>query len=137
MVGVTYRQMYLHTGVTFNGGGGIIKIITAFWICFILTGFCNILRLDSSSCFLDRRKTHARTRYSKTCVKRPLSKSPKNGFQDRLSLYAGHKYSRMLQREHIAISSTFIKLPFVIKIVVLSIFEWPFYTDFTLNSSWC
>ena len=27
--------------------------------------------------------------------------------------------------------SNFIKLPFVIKIFVLSIFEWPFYTGFT------
>ena len=34
----------------------------------------------------------------------------------------------MLQGEHSAILSTFIKLPFVIKIFVLSIFEWPFYT---------
>ena len=34
--------------------------------------------------------------------------------------------------EHSAILSTFIKLPFVIKIFVfkLSIFEWPFYTGF-------
>ena len=32
---------------------------------------------------------------------------------------------------HSAILSTFIKLPFVIKIYVLSIFEWPFYTGFT------
>ena len=32
---------------------------------------------------------------------------------------------------HSAILSTFIKLPFDIKIFVLSIFEWPFYTDFT------
>ena len=31
-----------------------------------------------------------------------------------------------------AILSTFIKLPFVIKIFVLSIFEWPFYTGFTV-----
>ena len=38
----------------------------------------------------------------------------------------------MLQGEHSAIFSTFIKLPFVIKIFVLSIFEWPFYTDFTV-----
>ena len=29
---------------------------------------------------------------------------------------------------------TFIKLPFVIKIFVLSIFEWPFYTGFTVLS---
>ena len=38
----------------------------------------------------------------------------------------------MLQGEHSAILSTFIKLPFVIKIFVFSIFEWPFYTGFTL-----
>ena len=29
-----------------------------------------------------------------------------------------------------AIRSTFIKLPFVIKVLVLSIFEWQFYTGF-------
>ena len=38
----------------------------------------------------------------------------------------------MLQGEHSAILSNFIKLPFVIKIFVLSIFEWPFYTGFTV-----
>ena len=32
-----------------------------------------------------------------------------------------------------AILSTFIKLPFVIKIFVLSIFEWPFYAAFTVD----
>ena len=32
-----------------------------------------------------------------------------------------------------AILSTFIKLPFVIKTSVLSSFEWPFYTDFTVH----
>ena len=36
--------------------------------------------------------------------------------------------------EHSAILSNFIKLPFVIKIFVLSIFEWPFYTGFTARS---
>ena len=35
---------------------------------------------------------------------------------------------------HSAILSTFIKLPCVIKIFVLSIFEWPFYTGFTVYS---
>ena len=59
--------------------------------------------------------------YSKTCVKRPLSKRQKIGFQDQLSLNAGQKYCRMRL-------STFVKLPFVIKIFVLSTFEWPFYT---------
>ena len=53
-------------------------------------------------------------------------------FQDPLSLNAGQKYCRMLQGEHSAILSTFIKLPFVIKIFVLSIFEWPFYPGFTV-----
>ena len=38
----------------------------------------------------------------------------------------------MLQGEHSAIISAFIKLPFVINIFVLSIFEWPFYTGFTV-----
>ena len=38
----------------------------------------------------------------------------------------------MLQEEHSAKLSTYIKLSFVIKIIVLSIFEWPFYTGFTV-----
>ena len=37
----------------------------------------------------------------------------------------------MLQGEHSAILSTFIRLPFVIKIFVLSIFEWPLNRDIT------
>ena len=45
---------------------------------------------------------------------------------------AGQKYCRMLPLEHSAILSTFNKQPFVIKTFVLSIFEWPFYTDFTV-----
>ena len=49
--------------------------------------------------------------YSKTCLKRPFKKA-KIGFQDQLSLNAGQKYCRMLQREHSAILLTFIKLPF-------------------------
>ena len=52
--------------------------------------------------------------YSKTCLKRPLKK------EDQLLLNAGQKYCRMLQGEHSAILLTFIKLPFVIKIFVLS-----------------
>ena len=38
----------------------------------------------------------------------------------------------MLPMEHSAILLTCIKLPYVIKIFVLSIFEWPFYTRFTV-----
>ena len=89
----------------------------------------------------------AYTMYGKTCVKQPLSKRPKIEVQDPLLLNAGLKYCRMLQGEHSAILSifikqlqdmhsaillTFIKLPFVIKIFVLSIFEWPIYTRFTV-----
>ena len=60
---------------------------------------------------------------------------PKIGFQDRLLLIAGQKYCRMLQGKHSAILSTFIKLPFVIKIFVLSIFESPLKTGFTVIPS--
>ena len=75
--------------------------------------------------------------YSKICVKRPVSKRSKIGSQDQLSLNAGQKYCRMLpcrmlQREHSAILSDLIKLPFVIRTFVLSIFEWPFYTGFSI-----
>ena len=53
----------------------------------------------------------------------------------RLSLNAGQKYCRMLQGEHSAILLTFIKckLPFAIKTFVLSIFEWPLKTGFTVD----
>ena len=36
------------------------------------------------------------------------------------------------EREHSAILLTFIKLPVVINTFVLSVFEWPFYTGFTV-----
>ena len=71
-------------------------------------------------------------RYSITCVNQQLSKRPKIGFQDQLSLNAGQKYCRMLQVEYSAIFSTYIKLPIVINIFVLSTFEWLFYTGFTV-----
>ena len=38
-----------------------------------------------------------------------------------------------MQVKSIADLSPFIKLPFVIKTFVLSIFEWPFYTGFTIS----
>ena len=69
--------------------------------------------------------------YSKTYLKRPIKKKTSIGFQY-LSLNAGQKYCRMLQGEHSAILLTFIKLPFVIKVFVLSIFEWPLKTGFTV-----
>ena len=68
-------------------------------------------------------------KYSKIRLKLPLSKM-KNWFQDQLSLNGGQKYCRMLKVEHSAKLSTSIKLPFVIKIFILSFFEWPFYTGY-------
>ena len=65
-------------------------------------------RVLGPSCFLFR--------YSKTCVKWPLSKRPKFGFQDKLSLNAGQKYWSILQDFR-----PIIKLPFVIKIFLFSI----------------
>ena len=65
-------------------------------------------------------------------VKRPLSKRPQVGFQDQLRLNAGQKYCKILQGEHSAILSTFIKLQFVIKRFVLSISVWPLKTGFTV-----
>ena len=71
-------------------------------------------------------------RYSKTCLKRPLSYRPKMGFQDQLSLNAGQKYCRMLQGEQSTILLTCIELPHGFKTFVLSIFEWPLKTGFTV-----
>ena len=57
--------------------------------------------------------------YSKTCLKRPLKKKTKLCFHDQLSLNAGQKYCRMLQGEHSAILSTFIKPQSVMQIFVV------------------
>ena len=47
-------------------------------------------------------------------LKGPLKMKTKIGFKDPLSLNAGQKYCRMLQGEHSAKLSTFIKLTLVI-----------------------
>ena len=49
-------------------------------------------------------------KYSKTCV----SKRPKVGYYEQVSLNAGQKYCRMLKWKISAILSIFIKLPIVI-----------------------
>ena len=53
------------------------------------------------------------TRYSKTCLKRPLKRNPQN-------------------MEHSAFLSTFTKPPSVFKTLVVSIFKWRLKTGFTL-----
>ena len=57
--------------------------------------------------------------YSKTCVKWPLSKDRKLDFKTKYRLMQ----VKSVAEEHYAILLTFIKLPFVIKSFVLSIFE--------------
>ena len=65
--------------------------------------------------------------YSKTCVKLPLAKRPKKVFKTNYHLM---QVKSIAEWEDSAILLPFIKLPVVIKIFVLSIFEWPFYTGF-------
>ena len=60
---------------------------------------------------------------------------PKMFFFGRLLLNAGQKHCRMLSLEHSAIFLTFIKLPFVIKIFVLSICDWSFKTGSTVHQN--
>ena len=67
---------------------------------------------------------------SQTCLKQPLKK------EDQLSLNAGQKYCRMLPLEHSAILLACIKLPFVIKIFSLSIFQWLLKTGFTVSTAY-
>ena len=75
-------------------------------------------------------------KYSKTCVKWPLSKRPKTGFKDHLLVNAGQAYCRMLQGEHSAILLTFINLKFVIKIFVLSIWVAVLHRFYCIKISW-
>ena len=111
------------------------------WQCYIQIHVLRCVIKELHCIFAVQYFTPVFLQYSKTCVKLTLSKRLKIGFQDQLLLNASQKHcrmlqgehSRMLQGEHSAILSTFIKLPFVIKqIFVLSIFEWPFYTGFTV-----
>ena len=62
--------------------------------------------------------------YSKTCLKRPLKKEDQIlVFKTNLCLMQVKSFAEWSKREHSAILSTFIKLPVVFKIIVLSIFE--------------
>ena len=64
-------------------------------------------------------------RVQKTCVKWPLS-------ENCFSTKTNYHLMQVKRGEHSAILSTFIKLKFVIKIFVLSIFYMLFYTGFTI-----
>ena len=96
-----------------------------------------LVSIVSSNCLSTVFSDAAAKIYRKTCLKRPLKKNTEIDFQDGLSPNAGQKYCRMLQGEHSAILSTYIKLLFVIKIFVLSIFEWRFKTGLTVMHILC
>ena len=61
------------------------------------------------------------TCYSKTCLKRPLKKKTKNWFSRPLIAKYRSKVLQNAPREHSAILSTFIKLPYVFKTFDLSV----------------
>ena len=61
-------------------------------------------------------------------------KEDQNWFSRMIIALCRSKVLQNAPREHSAIRSTFIKLPFVIEIFVLSIFEWPLKTGFTVFS---
>ena len=65
--------------------------------------------------------------YSKTCVKQA-----ENWFSRPIITKCRSKVLQNAPGKHSEILLTFIKLPFVIKIFVLSIFERSFYTGFTV-----
>ena len=70
--------------------------------------------------------------YSKTCLKRPLKKNTKIGFQYRYSLDAGQRYCRMLQGEHSAYFRPPISYHLSLGPLFLSFFEWPLKTGLTI-----
>ena len=59
-------------------------------------------------------------------------KDQKLVFKTNYRLMQAKSIAECSKGEHSATLLTCIKLPFVIKIFLLSIFEWPFYTGFTV-----
>ena len=141
------------------GVGGYILTITFFFIAFYNTPHYNMDLDINWSCLgfhffyngiLQRNcmKMTIAWPFCNSCVKLFLytvkpalsgdsKRKTKIIFQGGLSHYAGQKYCRMLQGEHSAILLTFIKLPFVSKTFILSIFEWPLKTSFTVTHFIC
>ena len=71
---------------------------------------------------------------SKTCVKPPLKKKNKNWVSRPIITECRSKVLQNALLEHSAILSTFIKLLFVFKTFVFSIFELPVKIGFTVNN---
>ena len=72
-------------------------------------------------------------RYIKTYLKRPPKKKTKNWFSRPIIAYCRSKVLQNAPSKHSAILLTFIKLPFVFKTFILSIFEWLLKTGFTVS----
>ena len=75
---------------------------------------------------------HIHLLYSITCLKQQLKMKTKNLFSRPIITQFRSKVLQNAPREHSAIISTCIKLSFVFKTFVLSIFEWPLKTGFTV-----
>ena len=99
-------------------------------VSWLIQSTADFLKLFMSSHSLFQGKSFFK--YSKTFVKRPLSKRPKRFFKTDSRLMQVKSIAECSKGEHSAIVSTFIRLPVVIKTFILSIFEWPFYTGFTV-----
>ena len=101
-------------------------LTTIHFILFDFTIHSDTINWDGPFCML-RGYWSNFIKYSKTCLKQPLRKKAKNWFS-RLLVNAGQKYCRMLQGEHSAM------LSLSHHDLVLSMFEWPLKTGFTV---WC
>ena len=69
---------------------------------------------------------------SKNCLKRPLKKKTKIGFQDRLLLNAGQKYCRMLSWSIPQYFRSSLSYHLSSRPLFCLFFEWPLKTDFTV-----
>ena len=77
------------------------------------------------------------TKYSKTCLKRPLKKNTKIGFQDRFHLMQVKSIAECSPWSILQYFGPSLRpLPFANKIFVLSIFEWPLKTGFIVSSAY-
>ena len=100
--------------------------------------FCKFLLYIPQNTFCDPYTLRDRILNHFLCTVKPVlsghsKRTPILVFNTDLSLNAGQKYCRMLQREHSAIHLTLIKIPDSIKTFVLCIFKWPLKTGFTVS----
>ena len=70
--------------------------------------------------------------FSVTCLKRTLKKKTKTCFSRPIIAYAVQKYCRMLQESILQYSRPSLTYNLPLRPIVLSIFEWPFKTGFTV-----